>query len=72
MRSVTPASVVHESPLFKSPRRLKISCKELLLNKNILLKNVQTKLAKMFFVMNIDEWDLEMKRKGPSNILNGV
>lgn len=64
MRSVTPTPVVHESPLFKSPRRLKISCKELLLNKNILLKNVQTKLAKMFFVMNIDEWDLRNETEG--------
>lgn len=64
MRSETPASVVHESPLFKSPRRLKISCKELLLNKNILLKNVQTKLAKMFFVMNIDEWDFGNETEG--------
>lgn len=64
MRSVTPASVVHESPLFKSPRRLKISCKELLLNKSILLKNVQTKLAKMFFVMNIDEWDFGNETEG--------
>lgn len=64
MRSVTPTPVVYESPLFKSPRRLKISCKELLLNKNILLKNVQTKLAKMFFVMNIDEWDFRNETEG--------